>query len=174
MAAWDVRATPSADHHVKLVDAIEPFSHTTDVGDLRIGGVDGSGDFPVVAYGDSFVYATVAAATLYQADAVHGLRELDTGITPLVEFTWLSGSEQQRIASLLESFERLTGYSVEDVIRGSDYSEMRRGGRGGVASVRAGLIVPPAHDAGNVGVQLRTTAELAAALRLIELAPSGA
>jgi hypothetical protein len=36
------------------------------------------------------------------------------------------------------------------------------------------LIVPPAHDAGNVGVQLRTTAELSAALHLIELVPKGA
>ncbi len=173
MALWDTRAPQSADLYSKLVDAIQPFAHTTHSHDLLVGGVDGSGDFPVITYGDSFVYATVAAATMYQADAVHGLRELDTGITPLVEFTWLTGSEQQRTTSLFESFERLTGHSVDDVILGSDYLEMRKGGRIDVASVRAGLIVPPAHDAGNVGVQLRTTAELAAALRLIEYAPSG-
>lgn len=174
MAAWDSQAGESVHLHRKLVDAIQPFSHTTHVDNLLVGGVDGSGDFPVIAYGDSFVYATVSTVTLYEADAVHGLREVDTGIPTLIEFTWLSGSEQQRTTSLLESFERLTGHSIEDVIRGSDYLEMRRGGRMDVASARAGLIVPPAHDAGNLGVQLRTTAELAAALRLIEKAPAGA
>lgn len=173
MAAWNAQAGESADLHVKLIDAIESFSHTTHADDLFVGGVDGSGDFPVIAYGDSFVYATVATATLYKSDAVHGLREMETGIPPLIEFTWLSGSELQRTTALLESFERLTGHSIEDVILGSDYLEMRRGGRTDVASVRAGLIVPPAHDAGNLGVQLRTTAELAAALRLIQSAPPG-
>ena len=174
MALWDAGASHSTELYSRLVDAIQPFSHTTVASDLFVGGADGTGDFPVVAYGDSFVYATVAAATLYESDPVHGLREVDTGLNPLVEFTWLSGSAQQRTASLLDSFERLAGHSVDEVILGSDYPEIRSGGRVDVGTVRAGLIVPPAHDAGNVGVQLRTTAELAAALRLIETAPPGA
>jgi hypothetical protein len=174
MAAWNTQTGESPDVHTKLVGAIEHFSHTTHADDLFVGGVDGSGDFPVIAYGDSFVYATVATATIYKSDAVHGLREMETGIPPLIEFTWLSGSEQQRTTALFESFERPTGHSIEDVIIGSDYQEMRRNGRTDVASARAGLIVPPAHDAGNLAIQLRTTAELAAALRLIEKAPPGA
>ena len=129
MASWDAQAPQSGDIFGHLVEAIRPFAHTTTPGDLHVGGVDGSGDFPVVAYGDSFVYATVAVATLYQTDSVHGLREVDTGIQPLIEFTWLSGSEQQRTASLLDSFARLAGHSIEDIIRGSDYSDNRRGGR---------------------------------------------
>jgi hypothetical protein len=174
MAAWDARAIPSADLFSKLVDAIQSFPHKTQGGNLLVGGADGNGDFPMVVYADSFVYATVAAATLYQADSVHGLREVDTGINPLIEFTWLSGSEQQSTRSLMESFERLAGHSIEDIILGSDYLEMRRGGRMDLTAVRSGLIVPSAHDAGNIGIQLRTTAELAAALRLIEHTPSGA
>jgi len=174
MAQWDTEPRQSIDLHARLVEAIQSFPHTTGMSDLFVGGVDGSGDFPVVAYGDTFVYATVAAATLYQSDPVNGLREVDTGLNPLVEFTWLSGSEKQRTASLLDSFERLAGHTVDEVILGSDYPELRKGGRADLAMIRAGLIVPPAHDAGNVGVQLRTTAELAAALRLIEIAPLGA
>jgi hypothetical protein len=174
MAAWDQQQPPSADLHRRLIEAIEPFAHTTSTDGLVIGGVDGSGDFPAVAYADSFVYASVASAALYESDAVHGLKEVDRGIQPLVEFTWLSTSDQQRTASMLESFQRLVGQPVDEIIGGSDYAELRQPGRRGAGGLRSGLIIPPAHDAGNVGIQLRTTAELAAALRLIELVPAGA
>jgi hypothetical protein len=173
MAAWDQQQPPSPDLHRRLVEAIQPFEHTTQSSDLFIGGVDGSGDFPAVAYADSFVYATLASATLYKSDSVHGLREVDSGLQPLVEFTWLSTSEKQRSTALLESFERLAGRSVEDVLSGSDYPALSAGTSIDIASRRRGLIVPPAHDAGNVGIQLRTTAELAAALKLIEVVPRG-
>jgi hypothetical protein len=174
MAAWDQNQPTSPDLHRNLVEAIEPFEHTTSGPGLYVGGVDGSGDFPAVTYADSFVYTSVASATLYQSDSVHGLKEVDRGLQPLVEFTWLTTSELQRTASMLESFERLVGRSVDDVLAGSDYSDLRRAGRTGLAALGGGLIVPPAHDAGNVGIQLRTTAELAAALRLIESVPEGA
>jgi hypothetical protein len=174
MAAWDQQQPTAPDLHRRLVEAIEPFDHTTQATELLVGGVDGSGDFPAVAYADSFVYASVASAALYESDSVHGLKEVDRGLQPLVEFTWLAASDRQRGASMFESFERLVGKSVDDVIAGSDYGDLRRGGRGSVAAHRSGLIVPPAHDAGNVGIQLRTTAELAAALRLIESVPDGA
>lgn len=174
MAAWDQQQATAPDLHQHLVDAIEPFEHTIQASDLLVGGVDGTGDFPSVAYADSFVYSSVASAALYQSDSVHGLKEVDRGLQPLVEFTWLATSEHQRTSSLFESFERLVGMNVDDVLAGSDYSDLGPGGRGDIAAIRKGLIVPPAHDAGNVGIQLRTTAELAAALRLIETAPEGA
>ena len=109
MAAWDQQQPTSPDLHRRLVDAIEPFEHTTHASGLLVGGVDGSGDFPAVAYADSFVYASVASAALYESDSVHGLKEVDRGLQPLVEFTWLAASEQQRTASMFESFERLVG-----------------------------------------------------------------
>jgi hypothetical protein len=174
MATWERDSTSSPDVYEHLVQAIQPFSQITTAENVFVGGVDGSGEFPVVAYGDSFVYATVSVATLYRSDSVYGLREVPTSISSLVEFTWLTTTAQQRTAALFESFERLAGYSIEEVILGSDYSELHRGARADIRSIRNGLIVPPAHDAGNVGVQLRTTAELAAALRLIDGAPRGA
>lgn len=174
MAEWETRAAPSEDLFERLVDAIQPFTHTTRCQDLVIGGVDGSGEFPVVAYGDSFVYATVSAGVLYRADPHHGLSEIPTSSGTMVEFSWLTGSEHQRKAALLESFERLTGYGVDEVIERSDYLSLRRAGLSNVESVRDDLIIPPAHDAGNVGLQLRTTAELASALKIIEEAPPGA
>ena len=171
MAAWDQQLPESPDLRRRLIDAIQPFEHTTTLPNLMIGGVDGTGYFPAVAYGDSFVYASVASATLYESDAVHGLKEIDRGLEPLVEFTWLTTSATQRTSAMFESFERLVGISVDDVLAGSDYSILGRKGRGDIATRRSGLIIPPAHDAGNVGVQLRTTAELAAALQLIESVP---
>jgi len=174
MAEWEVRATPPEDLFARLVNVIQPFPHTTQCEDLVIGGVDGSGEFPVVAYGDSFVYTTLSAGALYKSDPIHGLREIPTSFGTTVEFTWLTGAEQQRKAALLETFGRLTGHSVDEVIEHSDYSALRRAGRVSTESVRNDLIIPPAHDAGNVGLQLRTTAELASALRLIEEAPLGA
>lgn len=174
MAAWDQQQPASPDLHRRLVEAIEPFEHTTNALGLVVGGVDGSGDFPAIAYADSFVYVSVASAALYEADAVHGLKEIDRGLQTLVEFTWLSTGERQRAASMFESFERLVGRSVDEILGGSDYAELGHGGRRTSAGHRSGLIIPPAHDAGNVGIQLRTTAELSAALRLIEAVPEGA
>jgi hypothetical protein len=173
MAAWDQRQPPSQELHQRLVDAIEPFDHTVSAPGLLVGGVDGSGDFPAIAYADSFVYATVASATLYQADSVHGLKEVERDIQPLIEFTWLTTSEQQRATSLLDTFERLAGLPVDEILAGSDYSSLGHARRRSIAEQRSGLIVPPAHDAGNVGIQLRTTAELGAALRLIDVVPKG-
>jgi len=174
MAAWDQRQPPSRELHQRLVDAIEPFDHTVRSPGLLVGGVDGSGDFPAIAYADSFVYATVASATLYQADSVHGLKEVEKDLQPLIEFTWLTTSEHQRSTSLLDTFERLAGFPVDEILAGSDYSLLGHERRWSISEMRSGLIVPPAHDAGNVGIQLRTTAELGAALRLIEAVPEGA
>lgn len=172
MAAWDDQQPSSPDLFARLVDAVEPFEHTTTAPGLLIGGVDGSGDFPAVAYGDSFVYASVASSALFESDAVHGLKEVDLGLQPLVEFTWLTTSAKQRTSSMSESFERLVGLPVDEVLSLSDYGELVQAGRRDIADLRRGLIVPHAHDSGNIGVQLRTTAELAAALRLIEVAPA--
>lgn len=174
MAAWDQQPPPLPDQHQRLIEAIEPFEHTTHATALIIGGVDGSGDFPAAAYADSFVYASVASAALYESDPVHGLREVGRDLRPVVEFTWLTTSEQQRAASLLESFERLVGRSIDEVLAGSDYRDLGSGGQRNGAAYRGALIVPPPHDAGNIGIQLRTTAELAAALQLIESVPDGA
>jgi hypothetical protein len=174
MAVWDQAQPKFPDLHRRLVDGIEPFEHTIQASRLIIGGVDGSGDFPSTAYADSFVYASVASAVLYESNSLHGLREIASGLQPLVEFTWLTSSERQRSQSLFASFEHLMGRSVDEILAGSDYAELGRSGRSSTAKRRSGLIVPPAHDAGNVGIQLRTTAELAAALRLIESVPSGA
>src|SRR5690348_9711330 len=77
MALRETQLTPSPDLQSKIIDAIQPFLHTTAIHNLVVGGVDGSGDFPTIAYGDSFVYATVAAGTLYRADGVHGLSEIN-------------------------------------------------------------------------------------------------
>jgi len=169
MADWDSHQS-NVDIQERLASAIRPFSHTTRWTG-HCGGVDGTGDFPAISYADSFVYVSVAAGALYRSDPVSGLKELHQETGPLVEFTWLTSSHQQRQSALMASFEQLVGTSVEDVLQHSDYADL---GSSGVEKRRINsLIIPPAHDAGNLGIQLRTTAELAAALRLIESAPEG-
>lgn len=51
-----------------FADRVVPFEHCS-IPDrpFLIGGADGSGDYPCVKYGDSFVYLTVAMSRLYEA-----------------------------------------------------------------------------------------------------------
>lgn len=174
MAAWDKVDAAPPENYGRLVEAIEPFEHTTVASDLYVGGAEASGDYPAVAYGDAFVYTTLAFSALYRSDTVHGLREVECGLKPLVEFTWLSANARQRTTALLESFERLAGRTIDEVLEGSDYRDLVPGTRHDTGSLKTGLIIPMPHDAGNLGIQLRATAELGSVLRLIESLPAGA
>jgi hypothetical protein len=64
MASWEQEATLSEDVFARLVNAIQPFSRTTVREGFLLRGVTGSAEFPMVLYGNSFVYAIVSAATL--------------------------------------------------------------------------------------------------------------
>ena len=172
MAAWDLEARIPDESWTRMVEAITPFEHQSRSEGLVVGGVDGSGDYPGLAYGDCFVHLTVAAGTIYAAHPLSGLREAHSPSGPLVEFTWVSTRATQCRDALLESFGRLAGIPVEQVIRESDY-RLLKVGRQGPADLQAGLIIPPAHDGANLGIQLRTTGELGAALRLIESVEPG-
>lgn len=174
MASWEARAPLSDEAREWILQAITPFAHTTVAAGLHVAGVDGSGDYPALTYADSFVYLTVAASALYASDSLSGLREVAPVPAPLVEFTWLSTDEWQREQALLAAFGRLGGLPVDEVLGQSDYRMLKAAGMTqSVEALRAGLILPPAHDAGNLGIQLRTSAELGAALRLIETVPPG-
>jgi hypothetical protein len=60
---------------LRCPQAIRFFGHTTERPGLVVGGVDGSGDYPALSYGDSFVYVTVAHGTRYVSHPVSGLKE---------------------------------------------------------------------------------------------------
>ena len=173
MASYQASIAIEPDEEERLTDSIASFNHTTRLEkQFVVGGVDGSGDFPCLQFADSFVYVATANAVAYQTSLVSGLTELDHGIKPLKLPIWLPAPSAWKDRCLDEAFEKIVGHPVIDVIRNSDYISLKAAECQTsltAESLLPDLIRPPAHDAANLGVQLRTTAELGCALRLIEL-----
>ncbi len=177
MAEWEAQPGISEEERDRIHSLITPFSHTTRRHNLVIAGVDGSGDFPTLSYADSFVYLSTAQATTYASDSVSGLREVAPTPPPLIDFVWLPEDDALRSANLDAAFSRLTGASLETVVAGSDYLELKSGIVGQKQSVPEaikGLIRPHAADSSNLSIQLRSSAELSAAYRHLETLPHGA
>lgn len=146
------------------------FEHTTKRTDLRVGGVDGSGDFPSLAYEDAAVFFSLAHGVIYESASDTGLKELPLLVDPVVHVTWVPEDEHKRSEMLLAAFAELAGRPVREVIAKSDYRKIRAsiGGRPvDVPELLDGLILPHPTDTGNLAIQLRSSAELGAALRLI-------
>ena len=174
MSTWEALPRIDADEEARIRQAVQPYAHTTRREQLIIGGVDGTGDFPALSYADSFIYVTLAQGTRYEADRVSGLKEVAPELEPVIEFTWLPQDDVKARSALDSTFERLAGLSVNDVIRRSDYWKLKQTNSGRSTSFQEledGLIRPHATDSGNIAIQLRSSAELGAALRLIEAEP---
>lgn len=170
MRAWEGAATLGADESRRLRDSIRFFDHTTATDPLLCAGVDGSGDFPAIAYSDSFVYLTVAQGSAYVAEVTHGLREVDLGQHALFDAAWIPEAEPQRSIAWDAAFSRLSGMDVHEVVTKSDYRDLKAqysGRRTNVDQLVRQLIRPAASDSSNAAIQLRTTGELSMALRLI-------
>lgn len=170
MKEWENLPALKEQHRKEIQRRLNFFKHTTQHRDLRYGGVDGSGDFPALTYADSAVYFTVAQGVIYASASDTGLKELPALSDPVVHVTWIPEDEAKRTEVLMAAFAHLAGRSVEEVIETSDYKQLRSAyGKGGASTeefVRK-LILPHPTDAGNLGIQLRTSAEMGAALRLI-------
>ena len=175
MSRWEAKPRIGEDEEKHIRRAIRPFPHTAKVKEFRIGGVDGSGDYPSFAYADSFVYVASASGTLYRTEAVHGLREEAALNEPTLEFVWLPGEGEQAQERWLAAFAALAGLPVREVIERSDYREIKSRATRSAHSVDDlldDLILPRASDTANVGIQLRSTAELGTGLRLIMREPA--
>jgi len=171
MRDWQESPTISDRERARIVDAIQPFRHTTTAEPFTLAGVDGSGDYPSLTYADSFIYITVAQGTVYQLDPTSGLREVAPVISPPPEFTWLPSDDHKCREEWERAFERLVGQSIRSVVERSDYRSLKAVASGRNSSVErlcTELICPHASDSGNIGIQLRTTAEMSLALRLIQ------
>jgi hypothetical protein len=140
------------DETARIYRSIRSFPHTVRRDNPTIGGVDGSGDFPALTCGDSFVYFTVAQATCYRSDTTSRLRAVAPSLPPVFEFAWLPESEEARLAALNDAFEKLSGLPAGEVITRSDYrqlksQETRRPNT--VVLLREDLLRPHAADSGN-------------------------
>lgn len=174
MSAWEGSAELGEEAQRRLRESIRFFDHTTTVGPLQCAGIDGSGDFPALAYGDSFVYLTVAQGSVYINDNVHGLKEVDLGLPALFDAFWIPETERGRAEVWDAAFSRICGIPVREVVTASDYRELKREfsrRHTPVDQLVAQLIRPNASDSPNVAIQLRTTGELSMGLRLLQRAP---
>ena len=170
MRDWEDAPRFNAKERDQTADAVQSFEHTTRRDNLVIAGVDGSGDYPSVTYGDSFVHITVAHGTLYRSDPTSGLREVPPSGPPLIQVTWMAEEAEQRLRAWDSTFAALAGSSIAEVIERSDYRQLKaaESGRSTPQSkLAAELVRPHAADFGNIAIQLRTLGELGAALRLL-------
>lgn len=170
MSQWQAKPRIDATEEKHIRAAIQPFNHTTKSQLFRIGGVDGSGDYPSLSYADSFVYVASASGTIYAPDALHGLKEEVSLNEPNLEFLWLPEDSKEAKKHWLNALGALAGAPVEDVIANSDYRTLKETAthkKHTSKELLDNLILPKASDTDNVGIQLRSTAELGTAYRLI-------
>ena len=171
MSAWEGKSRIDDEEAARIRAVIRSFSHTTTFDSLYlIGGVDGSGDYPSLSYSDSFVSIANASGTVYQTDTIHGLSEVASVADPNLELVWLPEDREAARPFWLEALSNLTGTPVAEVIGSSDYRSLKDGASHHTHSageLEEHLILPAASDTSNVAIQLRSTAEYGAALRLI-------
>jgi hypothetical protein len=172
MSSWEVKERLDEQTEQRIRESISGFPHTNAIigESFRIAGVDGSGDYPSFSYADSFVYVATASGTVFRTDVLHGLSEEQVLVEPNLDLVWLPESSERARSQWLKAFANLAGQDVESVIAESDYVQLKntasRHGHTG-AELLNNLLLPKASDTSNCGIQLRTTAEWGAALRLI-------
>lgn len=175
MSQWDAHPRIDAAEQASIAKHLSPYPHTTHLDGQIFSAIDGSGDFPMLTYADSFVYLATAQAVRYQAVG-DKLRELGPEPDPVVDVCWLPEHEKRRVVQLDEAFARLAGGALEEIIYQSDYRQLKAqytGRESTVTVTMADLIRPHASDSGNLGIQLRSCAELGAARRVISEAEAG-
>lgn len=171
MRSWQIQTQIGEEEGKQICQKIGFFKHTTSRFQLRVAGVDGSGDFPLLCYADSFVYLSLAQGTVYEADRLSGLREIAPMPSPILEFDWIPASEPEGLSAIDTALTKLAGMPLIEVIEQSDYRLLKRQEttrNQSTAELLRGLIRPHASDTANIAIQLRSTAELGAALRLIK------
>jgi hypothetical protein len=176
LKAWEKQSGLTEKQKEEIAKRIRFFDHTTHSPTKnRIGGVDGSGDFPVLSFEGAFIHFAIAQATQYRPGRDSPV-EVGPEMAPVAYLAWLPESEGQRKKELDRAFTALSGRTIEDVIRQSDYQELKKryAGRSNLLStLKRKLLRPQASDSGNLSIQLRSTAELGAALALIRRSETG-
>ncbi len=152
---------------------IVPFDHcATPDHPFRIAGSDGSGDFPCVRYGDSFVYLVTAMARLYEATPdLNHLRELKAPNCDIVDLLWLPEDKKVSNDRFRAFFEHICGVSLPDICTHSDYYNLCKK-LGNAPATATGLIdtliFPEAHEDNNVRIQMMGAAEAAVLIKLLQ------
>ncbi|WP_347841606.1 hypothetical protein [uncultured Draconibacterium sp.] len=176
MREWEEMPRVSDEEEKQIIEHIALFDHSDEFRDVRISGVDGSGDYPTLSYNDSFVYVTVAQGSSYRSHRAHGLQE-EESLPPLIRVTWLPASNDASSLELRDDLADLAGEELLQTLANSDYRSLKaRLSRKDTPPVQLAehLLLPHAHDAGNLRIQLCSTAEFGMALRIIKSSDEGA
>ena len=167
---WNAPDSLSKSEIESLAEYVQTFDHCARPDrPFLIGGADGSGDFPCVSYGDAVAYLVTAMSRLYEA-AANKLVEKPTGVDRIIQMLWLSDDKDKSEGKYKEFFAKIMGYSLEAVCQESDYYELSRAKGCRLPSpvdMLDNLVLPPAHEADNIGIQMRNTAEAGALIQLM-------
>lgn len=171
MKFWDEKPRLIESERQQIRERIRFFQHSTTQSNLAVASAKGSGDFPSVGHGNSFVYVTTAQALIYQSDSVSGLREIDSLSEPVIDVLLIPEDEPSNSNAFDDSLSVLAGSPAAEVIEASDYrhiktTESRR--NSSVEKLFASMIRPESADFGNIGIQLRSAGELGAVHRLLK------
>ena len=168
---WNINDTATEDEIKELTDQAVSFEHCARPDhEFLIAGADGSGDFPCVCYGDSVVYLVTAMSRLYEAKD-GPLTEVPVSAEDVVDFLWLPEDKAKARTQFLNTFALLLGDTLENICEKSDYFELAKKHGKGVSSpvdLLDTLILPGAHESNNIGIQLYSTAEAGALIRLMQ------
>lgn len=171
---WNVDDTSASDEIDGLSEYVVPFEHCVKPDrPFAVVGADGSGDFPCITYGDSVVYLVIAMARAYEAASFGKLVEKKVTTADIVDFMWLPADQNKAKECYCDFFERLVGMPLENICQKSDYYDLAKmhGSRlPSPVDLIDTFILPEAHDADNIGIQLLSTAEAGALIRLMNSA----
>lgn len=170
---WNVGEGACAKEIADLEPFVGTFEHCVSPdSNFLIAGSDGSGDFPCVRYGDSFVYVVTSRARLYEAvDPPKRLREVAAPGCDLASLLWMPEDPEKSAEMLDKFFEELTGVPLKTICEKSDYFGYKKlYGRAPATSegLIGTLIRPEAHESNNVRIQIMGTAEAAALIRMLD------
>ena len=172
MVRWEHTERISDAEKQDIRERIVSYTPTLELTGITYCGIDGTGEYPVLGYADSFIYATKSQCVQYRAQGRQGLKQVPPVIAPLFNVAWIpEAPESVRTQRFDRAISEMVGKPLETVISQSDYSEIKAqliGKRYSVKETLNNLIRPHAHDAGNIGIQFRTIGELAALAHALE------
>lgn len=169
---WNYETNVHEEDINKLLEYVTHFDHCKYPDrPFSIGGSDSSGGFPVVTYGDSYVYLVTATTRIYEALTEGRLKEMEVPISSLVELLWLPEDHERKVNYFKKFFERICGDTpLEVIINKSDYLQLRKKATGKTFSADElidKLLFPAAHDANNVRIQVMVAYELCSIISML-------
>jgi hypothetical protein len=162
-----------------LLTQVRAFGHTTALErEFLVAGVDGSGESPVFQQDDVFMHFVVAAGTVFQTASArqHKLSTITIDDAIHADFVALRDEAKVVRSAYARYIERIVGITPTAMAERSDYVDVfnRESRRRRIRLediVFSRMTLPKASEIASHAYQIRTLAELAMAIRLLEHRP---